>query len=84
VPQVRLNGLGVGALGDEQGRAGVPQIMEADGCRQPSPSQGRAEDALVEVVVPQRPTLRRGEHEPIRVAGPAGRVHGQVVVEEPR
>jgi hypothetical protein len=56
MPQVCLDRLRVGALADQQSRAGVPQ----------------------------RPTLRGGRHEPVRVAGPAGRVHGQVVAEEPR
>jgi hypothetical protein len=40
MPQVRLDRLRVSAFGDEQGRAGVPQIMEAD-CAG-SPARARA------------------------------------------
>jgi len=36
VPELRLNGLHAGALGDQQRRAGVPQVVKAQPLGQPA------------------------------------------------
>ena len=47
-----------------------------DGCR--------LEDAGDELLLPQRPTLRRGEHQILRAMRPLGQIGGELLAQEPR
>jgi len=84
VPKMRLDRLGVSTLGDEQRRAGVPQIVKADLLRQARASQRWAEQPAVEVVMPERPAPRGSKHERVTVTRPAGQIVGQLAAEKPR
>jgi hypothetical protein len=73
----------VGALSDEQRRAGMAEVVESQRGRGKScPHRRWFEHATVEVRVAQRATLRGREHEGVRVLGSFGHVLGQLVTQD--
>ena len=54
--------LGIPTLVDEDCRAGMPEVMEANPLRQPCFSRGRLEMTLAEIVLTYRPALGSREH----------------------
>jgi hypothetical protein len=48
------------------------------------PGRRRLEHAGDELLLPQRATLRRGEHQIVRTVRPLGQVRGELLAEEPR
>lgn len=62
MPHALLDLLRMGALGDQEGSAGVPEIVKPEGRRESGADNGRLELATVEVPA-QRAALGRGEHE---------------------
>ena len=70
VPELGLDRLDARALGDEQARAGVAKVMEPQPVGESRPGRRWLEDAGDELLLPQRPTLRRSD---TRSSGPCGR-----------
>jgi hypothetical protein len=82
--ELRLDRLDTRALGDEQARAGMAKVMEPQPVGESRPGRRRLEDAGDELLLPQRPALRRGEHQIPRTMRPLGQVGGELLAEEAR
>src|SRR5205807_9496101 len=80
VPEALLDLLRVGALGDEDGRTGVPEVVKSQRFREPGVADGRFEVAAVEVP-PEGLALRRAEYQP-RGGGEGGDVPAQHLGQE--
>jgi hypothetical protein len=82
--ELRLDRLDTRALGDEQARAGMAKIVESQPMGKSHPGHRRLEDASDELLLPQRTTLRRGEHQIIGTMRPPGQVGSELVGQKPR
>ena len=82
VPELGLDRLDARALDDEQARAGVAKVMEPQPVGESRPGRRRLEDAGDELLLPQRPTLRRGEHQIIRAVRPPAEIGGELLAED--
>jgi hypothetical protein len=74
VAELRLHGLDAGALGDQQRRAGVPQVVQPQSPGQPGRTDRRLEEIRDPGVRAQRAAQRRGEHQRVRITRAAGEV----------
>ena len=74
----------MGALSDEKSRKGMSEVVKAQVRRQARLQHRRLEVAAVEVVVPQRTTLRRGEDKAVRIVRSGSEESGEVVPKKRR
>jgi hypothetical protein len=82
--ELGLDRLDTRALGDEQTGAGMAKVMEPQPVRESGLGRRRFEDAGDELLLPQRATLRRGEHQIVRTVRTLGQIGGELVAQEPR
>jgi hypothetical protein len=82
--ELGLDRLDTRALGDEQARAGVPKIMEPQPLGESGLGRRRFEDPGDELLLPQRATLRRGEHQIIGAVRPLSQIRGQLLTQKAR
>ena len=82
--ELGLDCLDARALGDEQAGASVAKVMEPQPVGESRLDGCWLEDPGNELLLPQRTTLRRGEHQILRAVRPLGQVGGELLAEEPR